>query len=265
MLRDGSHAFTPRLSSLREISVMLILGAIEGMTLKRPERELLPFTVNLVTTKEDLARAVAIRASAFMRHNAPAADKLREGEKDDERDDVVLLVARSKLDGGILGTIRLQPNLKTPMHLESVISLPFPFSESRCIEFIRLGVLNGASGRLVSFALAKASYEICVAMKMDYIFLCSRPPVDTMYRRYRFDDFLQGKKLDLHYAPGVPHTVLCLPVAEAAERWRLHSQAVYRFFIETEHPDLAIDFEQVRRRFVSREVVEPSVALTSEG
>jgi len=40
---------------------------------------------------------------------------------------------------------------------------------------------------------------------------------------------------------------------------------VYRFFIETEHPDLAIDFEQVRRRFVSREVVEPSVALTSEG
>jgi hypothetical protein len=86
-----------------------------------------------------------------------------------------------------------------------------------------------------------------------------------MYRRYRFDDFLQGKKLDLHYAPGVPHTVLCLPVAEAAERWRLHSQAVYRFFIETEHPDLAIDFEQVRRRFVSREVVEPSVALTSEG
>ena len=75
------------------------------------------------------------------------------------------------------------------------------------------GVLNGASGRLVSFALAKASYEICVAMKMDYIFLCSRPPVDTMYRRYRFDDFLEGKKLDLHYAPGVPHTVLCLPVA----------------------------------------------------
>ena len=53
-----------------------------------------------------------------------------------------------------------------------------------------------------------------------------------MYRRYRFDDFLEGKKLDLHYAPGVPHTVLCLPVAEAAERWRLHSQAVYRFFIQ---------------------------------
>jgi hypothetical protein len=118
--------------------------------------------------------------------------------KDDERDDVVLLVARSKLDGGILGTIRIQPNLKTLMHLESVIALPYPFNKSRCVEFIRLGVLNGSSGRLVSSALAKASYEICVAMKMDYIFLCSRSPVDTMYRKYRFDDFLEGKKLELH-------------------------------------------------------------------
>ena len=231
--------------------------------MKQRERHFLPFTVNLVRTKEDLARAVAVRASAFLRHNAPAADKLRNGERDDERDDVVLLVARSKLDGGILGTIRLQPNLKTPMHLESVIALPYPFNKSRCVEFIRLGVLESMAGRLVSSALAKASYEICVAMKMDYIFLCSRSPVDTMYRRYRFDDFLEGKKLELHYAPGVPHTVLCLPVAEAEERWRLHSQPVYRFFIETEHPDLEIDYDAVKSRFISRAgVTSGSIALT---
>ena len=220
--------------------------------MKQRERHFLPFTVNLVTTKEDLARAIAVRASAFLRHNAPAAEKLRNGEKDDERDDVLLLVARSKLDGGILGTIRIQPNFKTPMHLESVIDLPYPFNKSRCVEFIRLGVLNGSSGRLVSYALAKASYEICVATKMDYIFLCSRSPVDTMYRRYRFDDFLGGKKLELHYAPGVPHTALCLPVAEAEERWRLHSHPVYRFFVETEHPDLEIDYEDSPRDDSSR-------------
>lgn len=217
------------------------------------ERHFLPFTVGLVTTKEDLAGAVSVRASAFLRHNAPAADKLRHGEKDDERDDVVLLAARSKLDGGILGTIRIQPNLRTPMHLESVLSLPDPFDKSRCVEFIRLGVSAGPEGRLVSFALAKASYEISVATKMDYIFLCSRAPVDTMYRRYLFDDFLGGKRLELHYAPGVPHSVLCLPVAEAKERWLLRSRAVYRFFVETEHPDLQIDYAEVKRRFTQRE------------
>ena len=227
------------------------------------DRQFLPFTVSLVTTKQDLARVVAVRAAAFLRHNAPAADTLVNGEKDDERPDVVLLAAKSKLDGGVLGTIRIQPNLQTPMHLQSVITLPPPFNDSRCVEFIRLGILNGSSGRLVSSALAKASYEICVAMKMDYIFICSRSPVDTMYRRYSFDDFLDGKKLDLHYAPGVPHTVMCLPVAEAEERWRLHSPAVYRFFVETHHPDLQIDYEEVATRFVphsATKVKPPAVA-----
>ena len=235
----------------------------EGTKLKRRERHFLPFTVKLVSTKDELARAVAVRASAYRRHNAPAADKVRDGEEDDQRDDVVLLVARSKLDGGIIGTIRINANFKTPMHLQSVIKLPSPFDRSRCVEFMRLGILNGSSGRLVSTALAKASYEICVATNMDYIFVCSRAPVDTMYRGYRFDDFLNGKRLDLHYAPGVPHAVLCLPVAEAEERWRLHSKSVYRFFIETEHPDLQIDYDEVRRRFISYEALKSaSDALT---
>ena len=144
------------------------------------------------------------------------------------------------------------------------MTVPEPFNKSRCVEFMRLGVLNGSSGHLVSSALAKAGYEICVAMRMDYIFVCSRAPVDTLYRGYRFDDLLNGKKLDLHYAPGAPHFVLCLPVADAEERWRLHSRSVYRFFIETEHPDLEIDYEEVRRRFVSRRAAKSgSSALTS--
>jgi hypothetical protein len=236
---------------------MLVSAISEDPTLESRERQYLPFTVSLVATKDELARAVAVRATAFLRHNAPAADALRHGEKDDLRDDVVLLVARSKLDGGVLGTIRIQPNLRTPMHLESVISLSFPFNESRCVEFIRLGVLNGSSGRLVSFALAKASYEICRATQMDYIFVCSRAPVDTMYRRYMFDDFLEGRKLELHYAPGVPHTVLCLPVAEAEERWRLRSPQVHKFFVETDHPDLRVDYAAVTSRFAAPKPAMP--------
>ena len=79
--------------------------------MKRRERHFLPFTVKLVTSKDDLARAIAVRAAAFERHNAPALEKVRNGEEDDERDDVVLLVARSKLDGGVVGTMRIDPNL----------------------------------------------------------------------------------------------------------------------------------------------------------
>ena len=208
--------------------------------------------MKVVTTKRELESVVALRSAAYLRHNAPAADKVRFPEEEDERGDAVILVAQSKLEGGVVGTMRINSNLNSPIQLESVMTLPAPFNQSRCAEFMRLGVVSGTSGRLVSSALAKASYEICVAMKMDFIFVCSRPPVDTMYRGYKFDDLLNGKRLDLHYAPGVPHFVLCLPVAEAPARWLLDSRSVYRFFMETEHPDIEIDYDEVKRRFARR-------------
>lgn len=226
------------------------------MPLKSRERHFFPFTVKLVGSRRDFTDAIALRAEAYRRHNAPALDKIRNGEEDDQRDDVVLLVARSKLDDGVVGTLRIDPNFYRPMHVESVIDIPAPYSKSRCVEFMRLGVRNGSGGRLVSSALAKAGYEICVAMKVDYIFLCSRSPVDMLYRGYRFDDLLGGRKLDLHYAPGAPHSVLSLPVAEAAERWRLHSHSVYSFFMETEHPDIQVDYAAVRERFDPCELAE---------
>lgn len=235
-----------------------------GEILNLRRRHSLPFTVKVVTTKSELDGVVALRSAAYLRHNAPAADKVRFAEEEDERGDAVVLVARSKLEGGVVGTMRINSNLNTPIQLESAMSLPDPFNQSRCAEFMRLGVVNGSSGRLVSSALAKASYEICVAMKMDFIFVCSRPPVDTMYRGYKFDDLLNGKKLDLHYAPGVPHFVLCLPVAEAAERWRLNSRPVYRFFIETEHPDLEIDYAEVKRRFARRAPTDVSLEAVAD-
>ena len=83
-------------------------GLLIGQQQQHQLRQILPFRVTLVTTDGELRRAVAARASAYLRHNAPAADKLCVAEDDDLRDDVAVLVARSKLDDGILGTIRKQ-------------------------------------------------------------------------------------------------------------------------------------------------------------
>ena len=233
------------------------------MSLKRRERHFLPFTVKLVESRRDFADAISLRAEAYRRHRAPAFDQVRNGEEDDGRDDVVLLVARSKLDDGVVGTLRINPNFYRPMHLESVIEVPAPYNRSRCVEFMRLGVRNGSGGQLVSSALAKAGYEICVAMGVDYIFLCSRSPVDLLYRSYRFDDLLGGRKLDLHYAPGAPHSVLCLPVVEAAGRWRLYSDSVYRFFMQTDHPDIQIDYQVLNARFRELDLAEMATVSVS--
>ncbi len=227
-------------------------------SLQTREIHSLPFTVTLATTESDIARAVAVRSSAYLRHRAPAADKLRVAEADDCRTDVILLFACSKLDGGVLGTIRIHPNFEHPMKFEDSVRLPSRFDGKRCVEFMRLGVVNGLDGRLVTSALAKASYEICVANAIDYIFVASRPPVDAVYRGYRFDDLLGGEKVDLSYAPGAKHSILCLPVKDAEARWSKADGAVHRFFMRTEHPDISVDYVEVARRFPWWQLAEAS-------
>lgn len=212
-------------------------------------RQLLPFTVTLVTTESELKRAIAVRASAYLRHHAPGADLLNDAEEDDRRDDTAVLVARSKLDDGVLGTIRINTNFSGPLQFEASARLSPALSARRCVEFMRLGVEAGPQGLLVTQALAKASYEICVATDVEYIFVASRTPVDVVYGGYRFDDHLQGKRVEIHYAPGVPHTILRLPVKEAPARWKAHSPRVHRFFMETDHPDIQIDYREIARRF----------------
>jgi hypothetical protein len=219
------------------------------------ETQFLPFTVSLVSTASELAEAIALRSSAYARHKAPAAELMKDPEEDDGRDDIVLLIARSKFDGGVVGTMRINPNLVHPMHLESAVTLPEPFASSSCAEFMRLGVTNGPGGRLVTSALAKTSYEICVACGIDYIFVGSRPSVEAVYRGYMFDDLL-GKRIELSYAAGVPHRILCLPVREAEERWRRAAGTVYQFFVRTEHPDIRVDYAAIARRLSAPEALE---------
>lgn len=213
------------------------------------ERQYFPFTVSVVTNESEMARAIAVRSSAYLRHRAPAAEKMSEPEEDDHRQESVVLMARSKLDGGVVGTLRINPNFSLPMRFESAVELPLAIAGARAVEFMRLGIETGASGRLVMSALAKASYEICLANEISFIFVCSRPPVDIIYRRYLFDDFLKGGKVAFSHAPGAMHSVLCMPVQEAADRWRLASSSMHRFFIETEHPDISVDHAEILRRF----------------
>lgn len=216
------------------------------------QRHALPFRVSLVTSEDELERVVALRSSAYARHAAPAADKLRVPEPDDARDDVVVLVAKSKLEDMVVGTIRLNPNSRTAMRFEASAPLPDRFAGARCVEFMRLGVASGGNGDLVSAALAKASFHVCKASDVDFIFVASRHPVDVVYKRYRFDDLLDGKKVQLDYAPGVEHSILCLPVATAEERWRKHSRSVHSFFVETEHPDIGVDYAEAAHRLRGR-------------
>ena len=229
--------------------------ATEGTLSRRPysvdvdRRELLPFTVRLSESPQDLCQVVEIRSSAFARHLPSQGAALSKPEADDEYQEVLLLLAERKLDGRVLGSMRLQPNTRRPLRIESVTELPEPYVGSRLVEFMRLGVENGLSGQMVMAALAKASFEICHAADMDYIVAVGRRTTSVIYRSMQFDDVLDGRKVRVPHAGNLEHSVYCLPIAGADRRWRQNDHALYTFMARTVHPDIAIDFARVREAF----------------
>jgi hypothetical protein len=208
----------------------------------------LPFRVRVATSAADIAELVAVRSAAYLRHHAPGAARLKVAEKQDGALDAVLLIARSKLDNAVLGSVRVQTRITAPLMVEGATPLPDSVSDGAPIELMRGSVRNGSGGRMVSAALAKASFQLCVACGFTHIIVTCREPVNLMYRAYQFDELLGGEMIDLPYSPGAKHKVLCLPVDEAADRWRRKNAGLLDFMLNIPHPDLEIDFDLVRRR-----------------
>ena len=212
-------------------------------------QENLPFRVRLAKGPQDLRKVVDIRSSAFARHLPSQGKALSTPEADDEFPEVLLLLAERKLDKRVLGSMRLQPNVRRPLRIESVTRLPKPYDGCRLIEFMRLGIENGMSGQMVVAALAKASYEICHAAKMDFIVAVGRRSTSALYRSMLFDDVLDGGTVLVPHAGNLPHSIHCLPIVEADRRWREGNHSLYNFMARTEHPDINVDYRQVFEAF----------------
>ena len=212
-------------------------------------RELLPFRVRLAETTQDIERAVEIRAAAYARHVPALGRALLEPEADDLRPDAMLLIAEGKLDGVVVGSLRLQHNFDRRLRIEGELTLPDVYQGRRLVEVRRLGVGSGISGRMVMAALVKAAYELCHAASIDYLIFCARQSVAAMYRAMHFDDVLNGSTVQLSYADNVPHSIFSLPVRDADRRWRSTGYALYEFAARTEHPDIHIDYQRVSAVF----------------
>lgn len=208
----------------------------------------LPFRVRLVQTQQDLLSAVHIRSKAYGRHVPVMAELLVDPEPEDVREDVLILIAESKFDNAIIGSLRLVPNFSRPLKIESNITLPSWLENKRLVEFMRLGVENGKTGRMVFSALAKAAYEICFHQNVDYILVTGRYPVELIYRGLQFEDLL-GHPVPISYIANIPHRVFYFDVKKADNDWRENANRLYGFMAETMHPDIEVDGAQVTSRW----------------
>lgn len=203
--------------------------------------ERLPFSVRLVSSMEDLMKAVKIRQAAYARHLPEFAKTLGLPESADYEDGVAILLAESHLDGSPLGTMRVQTNRFKPLTLEQSLELPDWLRHQTLAEATRLGVTNDKVGRLVTTVLFKAFFQYCLGTGVDWMVIAARAPVDRQYQRLLFEDVYPGKGyIPMRHANNLPHRVMCFDVHAAEELWQRTRHPLFNFVFRTSHPDIQV-------------------------
>lgn len=211
--------------------------------------ERLPFTVRLVRSEEDLWKAVRIRHEAYKRHLPSFADSLRSPEASDAEEDVIVLLAESKLDGSPIGTMRLQSNENRPLPLEKSVELPEWLTSCKLGEATRLGVTGSTAGRLVTAALFKAGFHYCLQNGIEWIVVTARSPIDRQYERLMFKDVYPGMGyIPVRHVSNMPHRIMSIEISKMEENWASVNHPMHKFFFRTFHEDLLVAPEMFSRK-----------------
>lgn len=200
--------------------------------------ERLPFTVSIASA-DQLPAVSQLRASAYGRHLPTMAEVLAKPEPADFAFGCEVIVATSKLDGSVLGTLRTHSNVVEPLPLEAAVDIQPAFNGDRLVEATRLCVGYGNSASLVRNALFKALFLYAEQQNIEWLVAGGRRPVDAIYDRLLFTDILEpGVYYPLPYAANVPHRIMRFNVAAAQELWARHVHPLYEFVFDTFHPDI---------------------------
>lgn len=230
---------TNRLAGPRQALSPTARSPVSDPHAMREER--LPFIVTIASDEAALRDAVAMRQAAYGRHLPELAATLSEPEVSDREPGSIVLVARARLDGAVLGTMRIQTNRYQSLHLEDSASLPEWLGHAALAEATRLGVVAGPVGRVVKTALFKAFYQYCLLSGIDWMVITARPPLHRQYEALMFVDVFPSQALiPMAHVGGIGHRVLALDVVQARSRWQAAGHPLFAYMCLTHHPDLRL-------------------------
>jgi len=104
------------------------MALVERIQAAVARTETLPFKVE-IATEAQMDGVIQLRAASYGKHLPELGAKLRKAEAADFELGCEVLVATSKLDGSVLGTLRTHANVMAPLPLEASLKLPTGFSE----------------------------------------------------------------------------------------------------------------------------------------
>lgn len=229
-----------------------------GSGRQRPRVVRLPFTIRLVRTDDQLARAVKVRTVAYAKRLPTLARALGNVEPEDGERGSVVLLAESKETGAPVGTLRIHTNFHYPTEFERELTLPQRFEGQSIAHVSRLGVVGGKFGSQVKLALFKALYRYCLARQIEWIMVTGIPPRDRDYVDLQFTNvFPDGRMVTLPSSMGIPARLLAFNVRTAEQRWREAGHHLYDFMCNQMHEDIRI-FDSVSGAWANSRVKRPS-------
>jgi hypothetical protein len=206
--------------------------------------ESLPFRVE-IASRQHLQEVTRLRVASYGKHLPSLAESLSQPEPADFARGCEVFVAKSKLDGSLLGTLRTHSNVFNPLPLQASVELPERFRGTRMLETTRLCIKGSPGASTVRSALFKAMHQYCLDQKVDWMLAAARQPVDRIHDSLLFKDvFETGVYYPMAHAGGVPHRVMFLSAIDAQRQWGISQHPLYRFAFETHHPDIDISMAQ---------------------
>jgi hypothetical protein len=206
--------------------------------------EILPYTVGVVRTDEQLRAVCKVRQLAYGHHFPHIGEMLTSPEAVDWDNGVAIFYVQSKLTGEFVGTGRVQTNLFSQLVIEGEVTLPSYISSTVCAESSRLAVLPTYQHKFRSIfrILSKTIYLYCLAKTVRYLVLGAR--TEGLVRAYEAigckDIDPEKKWTVLIEGGGLPHRILFLDTFRAEANWGVEGLKNYDFFWNTYHPDLNI-------------------------
>lgn len=198
----------------------------------------LPFVVRMAS-QSDLNDVIGLRSSAYGKHIPELAIKLRETEESDYELGCEVMVARSKFDGSLLGTLRTHANVFKPLPMQASIQLPDQYQGVRMVETTRLCVKGSPNSSLVRNALFKALFQYCYSQDIKWMMAAGRRPIDRIYDALMFADVGEsGVFHPMAHAGNVPHRVMSFSPVHAKAKWAACQHPLYEFVFETQHRDI---------------------------
>lgn len=217
------------------------MNPMKDVVNQKSNQEVLPFTVE-IAGENDFPEVAALRASTYGKHLPQIAGALQVPERYDYDFGCEVFIARAKLDGSILGTLRTHANALKPIPLQNSICLPERYAGERMVEATRLCVKGSPNASLVRSALFKALYQYCEMQGVQWLMAAGRRPVDRIYDSLLFTDVAEpGAFYPMAHAGNIAHRVMSLSVGDARRLWSACQHPLYKFVIETSHPDICLD------------------------